>query len=507
MGAVKIKENVFWIGVQDHGLRVFDIIMETQYGSSYNAYLVKGSEKTVLIETVKEKFFEEYLENIKELVDLSEIDCLIMNHTEPDHSGSVARLLQLIPDLTVVAHPNSIEFMEEIANLSFKNRAVGNGSKLSLGDKNLQFISALLLHWPDTIYTYLKEDKILFSCDSFGSHYADDRIFNDLIEKDFSDAYKYYFDVIMGPFKPHVLKALDKIEGLDIDCICPGHGPVLRKNIKYYLEFYRQWASPRIEKDQRPKIVIAYASAYGYTEKMAQTIEKVLKDSGDFNLKSYDLMETSSTEVSCEMENADGILIGSPTINKDIVPPVWNLLGQLSPIVHKGKVAAAFGAYGWSGEAVPAMEKRLISLRMKVMKGLRIRFNPSEKQLEEVRAFAGDFARAVKNRAIESLKDSFIGDTSDDLKVGQGEYIKEYRNKDLIVHWNPERCMHDTHCFIGLPQVFDPEARPWVNMEGASPTDIIKAIDRCPSGALKYSIPEDSCIDPELLKDSPGLMR
>ena len=114
---------------------------------------------------------------------------------------------------------------------------------------------------------------------------------------------------------------------------------------------------------------------------------------------------------------------------------------------------------------------------------------------------------AVKNRAIESLKDPFIGDISDGLNAGNGEYIKEYRNKDLIVHWNPERCMHDTHCFIGLPQVFDPEARPWVNMEGASPTDIIKAIDRCPSGALKYSIPEDSCIDPELLKDSPGLMR
>ncbi len=506
MAAVKIEENVFWIGVQDPELKVFDIIMETQYGTTYNAYLIRGSEKTALIETVKEKFFEEYLENIKELINLSEIDYLVLNHTEPDHSGSVARLLQIVPELTVVAHPNSIEFLNEITNLSFKSKAVGNGSKLSLGNRNLHFISALLLHWPDTIYTYLKEEKILFTCDSFGSHYSDAGIFNDRIAGDFSDAYKYYFDVIMQPFKPHVLKALRKIQDLDITCICPGHGPILRRNIDYYLDLYRQWASPRVEEDRRPKIVVAYASAYGYTEKIAQTIEKTLQESGDFNIKKYDLMETPSEQVSCEMENADGLLIGSPTINKDMVHPVWELLGRLSPIVHKGKVASAFGAYGWSGEAVPGIQQRLISLRMKVMKGLRIRFNPSEEQVEKIVVFAREFGQAVKNKDIESLEDHFIGDVSDDLYDGKGEYIKEYRNQDLVVYWNPKRCMHDTHCFIGLPQVFDPEARPWVNMDGASSTDIIKAIDRCPSGALKYSIPKDSRIDPALVK-GPGLMK
>jgi len=506
MAAIKIADNVWWVGVQDPELRVFDIIMQTEYGTSYNAYLIKGSEKIALVETVKEKFFDQYISQIRELVNLEDIDYLIMNHSEPDHSGSVEQLLDLIPNLTVVGHPNVLEFLHEICNRNFTRKNVGDNRELELGDKTLHFISALLLHWPDTIYSYLKEDKLLFSCDSFGCHYSDPRLFSDLIGGDFTPAYKYYFDKIMRPFRPRVLKTLDKLENYEVDIICPGHGPVLRTNIPYYLELYRQWAAPDVDPDPRPKIVMAYLSAHGYTELLADSIEASIRRSADFNIKRYDLSVTPTDQVVAEIDSACGLIIGSPTICKDTLPPVWELLAKLSPIIHKGMIATAFGAYGWSGEAVPFIEKRLVMLRMHVLPGLRVRFKASSDQLQEAEAFGEKFARAIISRKVASLEDKFLHLTPDPMKEGVGEYSHEYRTDDLVVHWNPQRCFHDTHCFIGLPEVFDPEVRPWGKMAGASSAAIIWAIDRCPSGALKYSIPEGSAIDVKLLK-GPGLMR
>lgn len=506
MAAIKICDNIYWVGVQDPDLRVFDIIMQTEYGTSYNAYLVKGSEKIALVETVKEEFFGQYIDQIKELVNLEDIDYLIMNHSEPDHSGSVQKLLELIPNLTVVGHPNVLDFLHEICNRDFNRKNVGDNRELELGNKTLHFISALLLHWPDTIYTYVKEDQLLFTCDSFGCHYSDPRLFADLIEGDFTPAYKYYFDKIMRPFRPRVLLTLNKLKDYEIKTICPGHGPVLRSNIAHYIDLYRQWAAPDIDPDPRPKVVLAYLSAHGYTELLAGAIEDSIRQTADFNLKKYDLATSSLDEVVNDIDSAQGLIIGSPTICKDTLPPVWELLSRLSPIIHKGMIATAFGAYGWSGEAVPFIEKRLVMLRMHVLPGLRVRFKASSEQLAQAEHFGEKFARAVLSRKVASLEDEFIHLTPDPMNEGVGEYSHEYRTNDLVVHWNPQRCMHDTHCFIGLPEVFNPEVRPWVKMEGASPAAIIWAIDRCPSGALKYSIPEGSSIDPNLLK-GPGLMR
>lgn len=480
MNALKIKEDIYWVGVLDPELRVFDIIMRTEQGTSYNAYVIKGKEKTALLETVKAKFFDEYIARVKEIVDLEEIDYLVLNHTEPDHTGSVERLLQLIPDLTVAAHPNTLEFLSEICNCDFSRKPVGDKRELDLGGKTLHFISALLLHWPDTIYTYVKEDQVLFTCDSFGCHYADPRLFNDLITEDITPAYKYYFDMIMRPFRPHVLKALDKLENYHLDVICPGHGPILRSNLPRYLNLYRRWSTPPADEDPRTKIVMAYVSAYGYTEMIARAVEEGLRDAGDFNVVCCNLQDTPAEKVIKETDTACGLLIGSPTINKDTLPPVWEFLSKLSPIIHKGMIASAFGAYGWSGEAVPNIEKRLVMLRMHVLPGLRIRFKPSPAQLEQAKAFGCKFGQAVLRRNQTSLDDEFIDITPDRLKEGVGEFTREYASQDVVVHWNPERCMHDTHCFIALPQVFNPEARPWVKMDGASAADIIKAIDRCP---------------------------
>ncbi len=405
MQAVNIRDGVFWVGVQDPELKIFDIVMTTELGTTYNAYLIKGQQKTALIETVKENYFSEYLEDLQKVVNLQDIDYLILNHTEPDHSGSVEKLLQKIPGLTVMGSPTAIKFLKEISNAKFKATELHHNDELDLGGKSLQFISAPFLHWPDSMYTYLKEDRILFSCDSFGSHYAEPRIFNDLIEKDITPAVKYYFDAIMGPFKPYIIEALDKIKDLKIDVICPGHGPVIRQDIQHYIDLYREWAKPAMpDEDGRPKIVLAYVTAYGYTEMIAGGVVEGLEMISDFNVKKYNLIETTLEEVMAEIDTADGLLIGSPTLNGDTLPPVWDLLVRLSPISHSNLVAAAFGAYGWSGEAVPNIEGRLRSLRMQVLPGLKINFKPSARNMEDAFQFGMDFGKAILEKKQDKSK-------------------------------------------------------------------------------------------------------
>ncbi len=348
-----------------------------------------------MIETVKAGFFDEYISDLQQFVPLNEIDYLIMNHTEPDHAGSVEMLLKKIPGLTAIGSSTAITFLKEITNTKFSFKEVGDGDELDLGGKTLQFISAPFLHWPDSMYSYLKEDEILFTCDSFGAHFSDEALFNDLTDREYMDAYRYYFDVIMSPFKSYVLEALDKIKDLHLKAVCPGHGLILRRDIAGYIEQYRAWSTPAAETDERPKIVMVYVSAYGYTKTIAGSIAEGVAMIGDFNLKSYDLGEVSVEEVLQEIESAQGLLIGSSTMNGDALPPVWELLIRLSPIEHGGKMAAAFGAYGWSGEAVPNIESRLQALRMEVVPGLKIRFKPSERNLEDAFTFGMDFAREM----------------------------------------------------------------------------------------------------------------
>lgn len=272
MEALKIKEGIYWVGVQDPDLRTFDIIMYTSHGTSYNSYLIKD-EKIALIDTVKEKFAVEFIERVKSVVAIENIDFLILQHAEPDHAGAVRKILELNPDITVVAHPNTIEFLHEILNQDFKYKRVGNGKELSLGYKKLYFLSALLMHWPDNIYTYLKEDGILFSGDSFGSHYSDERLFDDVIGDVFWPEFKYYYEKIMHPFRERVYITLPKLDRLNINMICPAHGPLLRKDPQKYIEFYKEWSSP-VLMEEIPKVVIAYVSAYGYTRMLKDAIVK-----------------------------------------------------------------------------------------------------------------------------------------------------------------------------------------------------------------------------------------
>lgn len=503
MGAVKIKEDVYWVGVQDPELRTFDIIMHTEKGTSYNAYLIKG-ERTALIDTVKEKFADRFIENIESIMPVKDIDFLVLQHAEPDHAGAVARILQLNPEITVVAHPNTVEFLHEILNQDFKYRRVGNGKELDLGGKTLHFISALLMHWPDNIYSYLKEDKILFSGDSFGSHYSDDRLFNDVIGDAFMPEFKYYYEKIMHPFRKRVYVTLSKLEGLPIDIICPAHGPVLRENPSKYMEFYKEWAQPLLDREI-PKIVIVYATAYGYTRMLKEAIVRGLQKTGKFEIKCYDLEEGNWEIVLKDLEDACCLLVGSPTINKDAPSLVWQFLSLLSPVVHQQMVGAAFGSYGWSGEAVPNIEKRLVMLRMRVLPGLRVRLKPGEEKLAAGEDFGEMIARAVLEEKETRLKNLLLP-VNCNFNEKRIKKMRKYQNENLIVYWFPDKCIHDTNCFVNLPEVFDPEKRPWVNLKGADPIDIMRNIDNCPSGALQYSIPENSGI-PLKFEGGKGLRR
>lgn len=390
--ALNVKDDIFWVGALDFDIRTFDVIMHTEYGTTYNAYIIKGSEKTAVVEAVKETFFDEYLERVKNVINPSDIDYLIVDHTEPDHSGAVEKMLEVNPDITVVGTVTAINFLKQITNREFKSLVVKNGDTLDLGGKTLEFNWLPFLHWPDSMYTYLVEDKVLFTCDSFGCHYADEKVFNDLINGDFLDSYKYYFDCIMGPFKEYVVKALDRVKELDIDVICPGHGPVLRKDIKKYVDLYREWSF--VEKQN--KVVVGFVSAYGYTKKMALKIVEGIKSKG-IDAVLFDLETADKGEVMSEIYSAKGLLLGSPTLVNDALPPVWDILTGLNATIHKGLLVGAFGSFGWSGEAVPNMEGRFEQLKFKMPAGsLKINFKPSEDELEKCFEYGAKFAENIK---------------------------------------------------------------------------------------------------------------
>ncbi|WP_105618305.1 FprA family A-type flavoprotein [Vallitalea okinawensis] len=395
MKALEVKKGTYWVGAQDPDLRVFDIIMYTEYGTSYNSYIVKGSDKTALFETAKNKFKDDWFARIEDVTSYEDIDYIILDHTEPDHAGSLEFIVDKCPNATVIGSTSAVNYLKDITNKPFKFQAVKDGDEISLGDKTIRFYLVPFLHWPDSMYSYVVEDKTLITCDSFGCHYSDDRVFNDLIEGDFLDAYKYYFDMIMGPFKPYVLKALNKIKDLEVDTVCPGHGPVLREDIKKYMDLYREWATT-IERE-KGSIVIAYVSAYGYTEKLAKRIAEGIESVSDYDVLTYDMVTSDQDDVLKEINMAKGLLLGSPTIVADALPPIWGILTSLNPVINKGLISGAFGSYGWSGEAVPNIEGRLKQLKFKIpVEGLRIKFNPSKSDLEKAFEFGVQFGNEVK---------------------------------------------------------------------------------------------------------------
>lgn len=394
---VKVSDDVSWIGILDYDIVTFDIVMETEYGTSYNSYFI-NAEKKAIIETAKEKFADTYIDKIKQLADPSEIEYIIFNHTEPDHSGSLKHVLQLAPEATVVGSGNAIRYLNDMVDIPFKSRVVKDGDTLDLGNKTLRFISAPNLHWPDTMYSYLEEDKLLFTCDSFGAHYCDDRIFDDKVG-DFDDAFKYYFDVILKPYSRFMLKAIEKIRPLEIDAICTGHGPVLRKEWKKYVDLSEKYAREYLELtigERQKRVLITYVSAYGYTREMAEAIAMGIESQGNTGVKLLDIEHISMGDIEAEIVKSDALLVGSPTINQNTLVQVYKLFAVINPLRDKNKLAASFGSYGWSGEAAGIIAANLKSLKLRVLdENAAFKFRPEEEKRTELVAFGNRFAKEL----------------------------------------------------------------------------------------------------------------
>ncbi len=390
----EINDKLTWCGVFDPDTHLSDVIVPMEFGTTYNAYILKGSEKTAFVENAKRKFKEGYLEGLPDITP----DYLIVDHTEPDHSGTLKELLKRYPLATVVCSPTAAGFLKEQLNSDFRCVTVGDGDTLSLGDLTLEFFTVPNLHWPDTMFTYVKEMKALFTCDVFGAHYCPpgDEPMRSALRGQDEENYKRtmvdYFNIIIGPFKyPFMTEALDKIKDLDIQLICPGHGPVLDEKIDWILDRYKEWCTPPAAGGKK-RVVIPYVNAYGFTGKLAENIAAGIRDASGAEVDVRDITGLADTsDVVAAINAADGVAFGTPTILGDALKPIWDLTTSLFPPLMQGKVGAAFGCYGWSGEGVPNIETRLRQLRMKVIPGLRVRFDPSASELKDAYDFGWKF--------------------------------------------------------------------------------------------------------------------
>lgn len=392
----RISDNVFSIGVMNPALRVFDIVMESKYGTTYNSYFI-SDKKTVVVETVHSRFYDEFLYNLGQLTDIGDIDYLIMNHTEPDHSGSVLKLLEASPNITIVSTMAGKKYLEGMLNRTFNSIVIKDGDTLNIGKTTLKFRVAPLLHWPDSMMTYHPEDKVLFSCDFFGAHYCEPRMFDSCVKypEKYLKEFEYYYQGIFGPFKPYVLAGIEKIKDFELEYIATSHGPVLTESINDRIEDYRRWSTP-VEKEEK-SVAVFYASAYGYTKMLAEKAAEAIKKSG-IKCELIDIVETELTTVVNAAEEADAIMLGSCTINRDAPKVVWDVLASIDAINTKMRPVVSFGSYGWSGEAPNMVQERLKQLKFApVCDAVRVNFMPNENDYAEIEKSAELIIEKLKN--------------------------------------------------------------------------------------------------------------
>ncbi len=388
---IEIKPGIHWIGAKDPDLRTFDDLFPTNCGTTYNSFLVRGKEKIAIIDTVKRNRAEEFLAKVKQLVDPAEVDYYVVNHTEPDHSGSLALMLEHSPKAVVVSTQAARTFLGNLIHTPFASHVVKDGELLDLGGRQLRFIIAPFLHWPDTMFTKLEEDGILFTCDAFGAHYSGASIFADELP-DYGDEMKFYFDCIMRPFKDKALSAINKIREEKLDILCPSHGPIIRKEPWRPINTYEEWCRPSTE---GKKVVILYLSPHGNTERMAAAVAKGAAGAG-VAVESCHITQRKADFIRDLMESGDALIFGIPTINRDIPKPMWDVLAWLSTIRLKSAVGGVFGSYGWSGEACRYAEDRLKALNFKLPAApLRFPFTPHPENLAECEAFGRAIAEEV----------------------------------------------------------------------------------------------------------------
>ena len=379
MEAIQIADGVYDVGVIDWNIRDFHGY-STDLGTTYNCFLITD-EKTVLVDTVRKGFADQLIENISSVIDPKKIDYVISNHTEMDHSGALARVMHKIGEdkpifCSKMGHKNLGKHFRQKWNY----RPVANGEELSIGKRTLTFVETRMIHWPDSMFTYLNEDKILFSSDGFGQHYAGPEKYDDEAGDKVMHHAKKYFANILLLYSPHIQKLLDKVLGLGLEfkMICPDHGIIWRKDPQKIIDAYVNWCRQEPEK----KAVVIYDTMWHSTEKMANAIVAGISREG-VSAKPLHLRKWHRSEIMTELFDARAVVLGSPTLNNQLYPSLADFITYMKGLKPLNKIGAAFGSYGWSGEAVKLLNKELEAMKFDVIDpGLRVQYVPDKDALE-----------------------------------------------------------------------------------------------------------------------------
>ncbi len=392
----KMTDKVTWVGKIDWELRRFHgDEYSTHRGSSYNSYLIKD-EKNVLIDTVWTPFAEEYIANLKKEIDLNDIDYIIANHGEVDHSGTLPLLLKEIPNVPIYCTANGAKILKAHYHEDWNFVEVKTGDTLDIGESKLVFVEARMLHWPDSMMTYMTGEDILFSNDAFGQHFASDLMYNDLVDQAelYQEAIKYYAN-ILTPFSALVTNKIKEVLELNLPLkmIAPSHGIIWRDNPAQIIEKYMEWATAYTE-DQ---ITIVYDSMWNATRKMAEGIAAGIKSvDSDVTVKLYNAAHTDKNDLITEIFKSKAILAGSSTVNKSIMSATSGILDMIRGLGLKNKKAAAFGSYGWSGESVALLTERLKDAKFEIVNdGIRELWNPDAEALERCKEYGAEFAKSL----------------------------------------------------------------------------------------------------------------
>jgi anaerobic nitric oxide reductase flavorubredoxin len=391
----KLKEGIYWVGVVDWALKNFHgHELSTHRGSTYNSYLIVD-EKIVLVDTVWTPFQNQLIENIREVVDPSKIDIVVANHAETDHSGSLPLIMKHAPNATLIVSQKGRESIEGHYHQPWNFKVVKTGEKVNIGKQDLIFIEAPMLHWPDSMFTYLTGSNILMSNDAFGHHYATAFRFNDQVNQEelYEEALKYYAN-ILTPFSPMVSRKIEEVLALNlpVDIIAPSHGIIWRENPLQIVKKYQEWASQKPGKSA----VIVYDTMWEGTRQMAEAIGQGIAAEGIL-YKIYHAGISDRNDMVTEILKAKAVVVGSPTFNQGVLPSIRPILEDLRGLKFLNKIGAAFGSYGWSGESLAIIQDHLNLCKIPIIaEGVRAKWQPKEDDLAKCKELGQKVAVAIK---------------------------------------------------------------------------------------------------------------
>jgi len=391
LNKIEIKPDIYWVGGIDWDIRNFHGY-STNRGTSYNAYMIIDK-KITLVDTVKHYLFDEMISRIKEIIDPKKIDYIISNHVEMDHSGSISKMLEICPKAKVFTSPRGIKGLKRHYKKEWNFEVVKSGDTLSIGKRTLHFVEIPMVHWPDSMVTYIPSDKLLLPNDAFGQHIASSERFDDQIEWGIlkEEAAKYYSNIVM-PYGSQVQKAFEAISGLDIDMIAPSHGIIWRSKIPKILEEYKKWASYETE----DRALITYDSMWGSTEKIAYALREGIEETG-VPVTIRNLKTAHISDVVTDVNSSKLILLGSPTLNNTMLPTMGAFLTYLKGLKPKNRIGFVFGSYGWGGQAVGEIEKIIKDLTWDIpIENINLNYVPDEKELDDVKKIGKELGKYLK---------------------------------------------------------------------------------------------------------------